>query len=87
MVESIPKHLLEKVAILYATKGTNEFSFQEAEEILGLTTSYTGQVLPNLVKAGWIKKKTDSNDGRRRFYRIVAPEKTLKELGDTKKLF
>ena len=81
MVRSIPKNLLEKFALLYAKKGTSEFRFQEAEAILGETRSYIGQILPKLVEAGWLEKKVDPEDGRRKIYRIVDPDVILCQLG------
>ena len=81
MVSSLPRNLLEKFARLYAEKGTSEFRFQEAEEILGETEKYVGQILPNLVRAGWLEKKVDPEDNRRKIYRIVDPNKTLQRLG------
>jgi len=81
MVSSLPKNLLEKFARLYAEKGTSEFRFQEAEEILGETEKYIGQILPNLVKAGWLEKKVDPEDNRRKIYRIVEPNRVLQRLG------
>lgn len=81
MVESIPKYLLERVALLYAQKGTTEFRFNDAMEILGDSRSYLGQILPKLVKAGWIEKKVDPVDRRKKIYRIIAPDETIKKLG------
>ncbi len=81
MVESIPKYLLERVALLYAQKGTTEFRFNDAMEILGDSRSYLGQILPKLVEAGWIEKKVDPVDRRKKIYRIVAPDETIKKLG------
>ena len=81
MVESIPKYLLERVALLYAQKGTTEFRFDDAIEILGDSRSYLGQILPKLVKAGWIEKKVDPVDRRKKIYRIIAPDETIKKLG------
>lgn len=82
MVDSIPKYLLERVALLYAKKGTAEFSFDDAMATLGGSRSYMGQILPKLVKAGWIEKKVDPVDRRRKIYRIIAPDETLKKLGN-----
>lgn len=82
MVDSIPKYLLERVALLYAKKGTTEFSFDDAMAILGDSRSYMGQILPKLVKAGWIEKKVNPIDRRRKIYRLVAPDETLKKLGN-----
>ncbi|NLE26529.1 MarR family transcriptional regulator [Methanoculleus horonobensis] len=81
MVSSLPRNLLEKFARLYAERGTSEFRFQEAEEILGETEKYVGQILPNLVRAGWLEKKVDPEDSRRKIYRVVDPNRILQRLG------
>lgn len=82
MVESIPKNLQEKLAIIFVAKGTEEFCFDDVGELLGYTRSYMGQFLSKLVKAGWIEKRVDPSDGRRKIYRIINPDDTLKRLGE-----
>jgi DNA-binding MarR family transcriptional regulator len=81
MVESIPKHLIEKVSILYAKKGTSEFGFQDVVDLLGYNDRYTGQIISKLVAAGWITKKRDVSDKRIKIYRLRDPGEILEELG------
>lgn len=82
MVESIPKHLLEKVSIIYSKKGLSEFNFQDAVAILGYDVRYTGQIISYLVSAGWIIKKRDASDKRVKIYKIKDPREIMEELGN-----
>jgi DNA-binding MarR family transcriptional regulator len=81
MSESIPKHLLEKYAQLYnATNGEN-FTHTEAKEILNISGSYAGQILPKLVRAGWLSAKKEDSDRRRKIYRFQDPKTVIMEIG------
>jgi len=82
MVKSIPKHLLEKISIIYSKKGLLEFKFQDAIVILGYDDRYTGQIISELVSAGWIIKKREESDKRVKTYRIRDPREIIEELGN-----
>ncbi|EHQ36184.1 winged helix-turn-helix domain-containing protein [Methanoplanus limicola] len=81
MAEAIPKHLLEKLSKLYNKTNGNSFTHEEAQEILGITKSYAGRVLPELVKAGWIKSKREKSDGRRKIYYFNDLCEIINEIG------
>jgi hypothetical protein len=81
MVESIPKHLLEKLSMLFREFNTNEFRFQDAIRILGKDERYTGLILSQLGKAGWVSKRHDKDDGRKRFYRVNNVNDSMNQLG------
>ena len=82
MVKSIPKHLLEKISLIYSKKGLSEFKFQDAVVILGHDDRYTGQIISDLVSAGWIIKKREESDKRVKIYRIKDPREIMEELGN-----
>ncbi|WP_440955299.1 hypothetical protein ACSAZK_17515 [Methanosarcina sp. Mfa9] len=82
MADSIPKHLLEKISIIYAKKGCSEFRFQEVVDILGYNNRYTGQIMSELVSSGWIIKKRDESDKRIKIYKIKDPSTIFEELGN-----
>ncbi len=86
MVESIPKHLLEKISLLYTEFKTNQFRFQEAVKILGQSNRYTGGILSSLEKAGWISKARDKEDGRKRIYQIKNIEEIIDLIGQNLKI-
>lgn len=85
MVEVLPKWLLKYFSILYAKKRTNEFNFQEVVEIIRKDERFTGQVLSELTQAGWITKKREEMDRRKKIYQLNSPDEILYELG--KKLY
>ena len=82
MVKSIPKHLLEKISIIYSKKGLSEFKFQDVIAILGYDDRYTGQIISDLVSTGWIIKKREESDKRVKIYRIRDPREIMEELGN-----
>jgi DNA-binding MarR family transcriptional regulator len=71
MASFIPKFLLKKLSVLYQNFSFNEFHFQDAVRVLGLDERYTGQVLSKLVDSGWIAKKREVSDARKKIYRII----------------
>lgn len=81
MVESIPKHLLEKLSLLFAEFKSEEFSFQQAATALGQNERYTGQILSKLGHAGWIAKRRDKKDKRRKYYQINNFHDLLEKIG------
>lgn len=81
MVEPIPKNLQKKISLLYYKYKNEKFTFQEAMDTLGQNNRYTGQILPSLEKAGWIDKKRNSEDGRRRIYQIKDFNEVFCEMG------
>jgi len=67
--------------MLYAKKRNETFNFQEAVEILGKDERFTGQILSELTQAGWITKKREENDRRKKIYNLNSPDVVLNELG------
>jgi len=84
MAKYIPRFLLKKLSIIYGEFSFNEFHFQDAVRLLGLNEGYTGQVLSKLVDAGWIAKKRDPSDSRKKNYRIidVSFDEIMKDIKD-----
>lgn len=70
MADPIPKYLQKNVALLYEQFKTGGFSFQEAVKTLDKEVRYTGQILSHLGKAGWISKRNDKLDQRKKIYRV-----------------
>lgn len=71
MTKYVPKFLLKNLSKIYRKFSLEEFHFQDAVEILGIKEGYAGQVLSRLVDAGWIAKKRDPLDTRKKSYRII----------------
>lgn len=81
MVVSIPKHLLEKISLLYSEYKTDNFTFQDAVKTLGQNERYTGLILSKLGNAGWIGKKRDSKDKRKKIYQIRDIHEIIEKIG------
>ncbi|QYZ78059.1 MarR family transcriptional regulator [Methanofollis formosanus] len=81
MAQSIPKHLLEKFARLYYVKKGGNFTHTDAQEILNISRSYAGQVLPILVKSGWIFSRRLEDDRRMKVYGFKEPNCIIEEIG------
>lgn len=84
MAAYIPRFLLKNLSILYRKFSFNEFHFQDAVQELAIDERYTGQVLSRLVEAGWIAKKRNAADLRKKSYRIidVTFNDIMKDIGD-----
>lgn len=81
MVESVPKYLLEKISLLYSSYNTGDFSFQDAIATFGHDERYTGLILSKLVKAGWIEKRRDTKNTRKKIYHIKNISEIVEEIG------
>lgn len=81
MVESVPKYLLEKISLLYSNYNTGDFSFQDAITTFGHDERYTGLILSKLVKAGWIEKRRDAKNTRKKIYHIKNISEIVEEIG------
>lgn len=81
MVASIPKHLLEKISLLYSKYKTEPFTFTNAVDTLQQNERYTGQILSALVKAGWLDKKRERDDKRKKIYRINNISQIIEQIG------
>jgi len=81
MAQSIPKNLLEKFSLLYFIKKGENFTHTDAQTILNISKSYAGQVLPILVKSGWIVSHRLSDDRRKKVYEFKKPHVIIEEIG------
>lgn len=83
MTESIPKFLLENVAMLFAEMNYSFFSFEDAVSIMGQSPNYTGSILGRLVRCGWLEKQPAPDDRRKKHYRVRPLETVLSEIGQS----
>ena len=87
MVEFIQKFLLRDLSKLFLKYSYDEFEFQNAVKLLNHSDRYTGQILSRLGKSGYISKRQDPSDGRKKFYQInrVKFEDIMKDIGNESK--
>lgn len=76
----IAKHLLDGYTRLYKEKRTREFTIQGASEILNIKSNYVYNILSELAKSGWIIRKFDVKDARKRRYQLKDPRKIIMEI-------
>jgi DNA-binding MarR family transcriptional regulator len=88
MVSFIQKFLLMDLSKLFAEFGHEEFTFQNALDLLGHDYRYTSIILSKLQKSGYISKRRDTSDGRKRIYKInkVNFEDIMKEIGRSERM-
>jgi DNA-binding MarR family transcriptional regulator len=84
MVTFLPKFLLADLGKLFSKFSYNEFDFQNALELLSHDYRYTSIILSKLEKSGYISKRQDPSDGRKRFYKInkINFEDIMKDIGN-----
>lgn len=84
MAAYLPRFLLKYLSQLYREFSFDEFNFQDGVKVLDLDVGYAGQVLSRLVEAGWVAKKRDPNDLRKKSYRIlnVTFDDIMRDIGD-----
>jgi len=80
MAEPIPRWLMEKYTLLLKKFKENEFTFDEAMKTLNGDKVYISIVLSRLRKAGWLERKMNTEDARKRIYNLIAPEIVMKEI-------
>lgn len=70
MAVFIPKFLLKDLSLLHSKFGNEDFIFPDAEKLLKHDVRYSNQILSKLGKSGYISKRRDPTDGRKRIYQI-----------------
>lgn len=85
MTKAIPKWLMIRYAALYRELDGKKFDRVEAITIL---TKYnlnkdeklTNMFFSDLAKLGWMDSERDQEDKRKKVYKLIKPEKAIKEL-------
>lgn len=80
MVDPVGKWLLVRYAKLWNNFGRKEFDFGQVTDILDENSKKVGAVLNQLYKKGWVNRKTNPKDKRKRLYTLKPPEKIIGEL-------
>ena len=80
----IQKFLLKDLSKLFSKFSYEEFGFQNSVKLLNHSNRYTGLILARLGKSGYISKRQDPSDGRKKIYRInkVKFEDIMKDIGN-----
>ena len=83
MAEFIQKYLLEALSKIFSKYQYEDFTFQNAIKLLEHDKNYTGAILGKLGGAGYLAKRPDPSDGRKKIYKInkVKFEDIMKDMG------
>lgn len=79
MTEPLPKWIQKRYAILWKKFHNQEFTMDQAEKVLE-DKSGINVFFSDLRKAGWCVVSLDSNDIRKRIYKLKSPEEGIKEM-------
>lgn len=81
MVKALPKWAFERYARLWNKFGDKPFSHKQAQDHLKESKPTTlSLVIQELKKASWIIIALDSNDTRKRIYKLKEPNQATKEM-------
>lgn len=81
MTETLPGWLTNRYSVLWKEYKDSQFSFKEAQQILGETNPKTlSVVLSDLKRHGWLKAKLDPKDSRKRLYQLKPPQVAVEEI-------
>ena len=80
MTEPLPKWIQTRYAVLWNKFKNKEFNHKQACSLLKLEKEVISVLLSDLKKAGWLEVSLNSEDGRKRIYRLKNPEEALKEM-------
>ena len=81
MVNPLPKYLFESYCVLFSSFGLDDFDFQKAVNVLKHNDQYTGQIISKLEKEGWLKKRREVEDARKKVYHLNDIEKIIDTIG------
>ena len=79
MTIPLPKWIQTRYALLWNKFKDEEFDFTQAEKTIK-GDSGVHVCLSELKKSGWLSIRLDSDDSRKRIYRLKKPERAIVEL-------
>lgn len=80
MVHPLPKWLQLRYASLWKKFEDEEFTFEQIKKVLDDSDETLNVILSDMKKAGIIKVSIDSEDGRKRLYKLISPDEMIKNL-------
>lgn len=81
MVEPLPKWIMKAYSKLWTKFKNKEFNHDEASKTLD-DDKMISIILSDLKKAGWLDVRLHPEDSRKRIYKLISPEKAIKEISE-----
>ena len=79
MTQPLPKWIQKRYAVLWKKFKYKEFTFDKVEKVLK-DKAGINVFLSDLRKAGWLEVSLNSDDTRKRIYKLKSPESGFKEM-------
>jgi len=80
MAKPLPKWLMRRYSLLWVKFKSKEFSHEQATKALSDDERIVSVILSVLKKAGWLERRLDPEDARKRLYKLKSPEEVVKEI-------
>lgn len=80
MVNPLPKWLQLRYASLWREFNDDEFTFEQAKKLLGDSEETLNVVISEMKKAGFIEMSINSEDKRKRLYKLISPDEMIENL-------
>lgn len=77
MTDPIPAWIQKRYALLWKKFKEKEFTFEQAEKVLKNNQKGINVFLSDLRKAGWLEASLNSEDNRKRVYKLKSPERAV----------
>jgi hypothetical protein len=85
MTKAIPKWVMQRYSALYREFKIKEFTRDEAKKVISKFKVKDDERLTNtffsdLSKKGWVETEKDTEDARKKIFRLVSPERAILNL-------
>ncbi|MEM5816139.1 MAG: hypothetical protein QXL14_03795 [Candidatus Aenigmatarchaeota archaeon] len=79
MVEPLPRWLMKAYSKLWIKFKNKEFNHEEASKTLN-DDKMVSIILSEMKQRGWLEIRLNPEDSRKRLYKLISPEKAIKEI-------
>ena len=79
MTAPLPRWVMLRYAKMWEHFGSRQFSYDDVSSLLK-EKNLLSVFLSELRKAGWLEVTLNPEDSRKRLYRLINPEKAVKEI-------
>lgn len=84
MTVPLPKWIMKAYSKLWTKFKNKEFNHEEASKTLN-EDKMVSIILSELKKAGWLEIRLHPQDSRKRLYKLISPEESVKKIASGEK--